>query len=627
MGRATTWSSAANTADTVFGDDGDDWIEGGDQNDLLQGDNGAPFQDDPNTPGHDVIDGDGGNDDYDAEGGDDIMIAGPGIERSEGMLGFDWVTHKTDPSRPTPTCRFTGLLPDTLDNNRDRFDLVEALSGWNLNDTLRGDDQVDADMVGHELTAEGIARIAEPQGTAACGDGRVQRRQHPHRRRRRRRDRGSRRQRHHQRRRLAQRAAAGAEPGHPADLTDTRLVDNMGAVQADVFAGRMDPGSISIVRTIETAPAGADVDTAVFSGPRADYDVTRTVDGLVVNHARGLATDGIDTVRNVEALRFSDQTVTVAAPAPTAVTATAGVASATVTWTLPVTPSVTGFVVRARTGPNATPTVVATVPVNPGTARSTTITGLAGVPHTFTVASVNQFGEGPQSAPSAAVTPVANVAPTVTARTPLAGAINVPVANNITATFSEPVVANGVNTASFAIRPTSAPASAPIAGTVAYNATTRIATLNPTANLAGGTNYTVTLTGGPTAIRDLQGTPLANTSWTFTTVASVPGAPVIGTAVAGTPGGAITATANWNPPASDGGSPITGYRVRAQRVVVFLGIQFPMGNPIVSAVQPATARSLQMTVTPIGSYRFTVEAINALGTGPVSANSNLVAGQ
>ena len=27
-----------------------------------------------------------------AEGGDDIMVAGPGIERNEGMLGFDWVS-------------------------------------------------------------------------------------------------------------------------------------------------------------------------------------------------------------------------------------------------------------------------------------------------------------------------------------------------------------------------------------------------------------------------------------------------------------------------------------------------------------------------------------------------------
>ena len=80
----------------VFGNEGDDWIEGGGQADLLQGGNGDPFQDDTIT-GDDVIIGDGGNDDYDSEGGDDIMVTGPGIERNEGMLGFDWVTHKGDP--------------------------------------------------------------------------------------------------------------------------------------------------------------------------------------------------------------------------------------------------------------------------------------------------------------------------------------------------------------------------------------------------------------------------------------------------------------------------------------------------------------------------------------------------
>ena len=36
---------------------------------------------------------------------------------------------------------FTGLLPPGVETNRDRFDLVEALSGWSSNDILRGDDR------------------------------------------------------------------------------------------------------------------------------------------------------------------------------------------------------------------------------------------------------------------------------------------------------------------------------------------------------------------------------------------------------------------------------------------------------------------------------------------------------
>ena len=60
-GEGNDFVFAGDAEDTVFGDGGDDWIEGGlGPFNLLQGDNGAPFQDDPNEPGHDVLDSDGG---------------------------------------------------------------------------------------------------------------------------------------------------------------------------------------------------------------------------------------------------------------------------------------------------------------------------------------------------------------------------------------------------------------------------------------------------------------------------------------------------------------------------------------------------------------------------------------
>jgi hypothetical protein len=52
---------------------------------------------------------------------------------------------------------------------------------------------------------------------------------------------------------------------------------------------------------------------------------------------------------------------------------------------------------------------------------------------------------------------------------------------------------------------------------VTYNATTRVLTINPTANLLSDTRYTVWLTGGAAAIRDLANVPLTSTSWTFLT--------------------------------------------------------------------------------------------------------------
>ena len=52
---------------------------------------------------------------------------------------------------------------------------------------------------------------------------------------------------------------------------------------------------------------------------------------------------------------------------------------------------------------------------------------------------------------------------------------------------------------------------------VTYDAATRTATLNPSANLAADTQYTARLTGGTSAVRDMANNPLANVTWTFTT--------------------------------------------------------------------------------------------------------------
>jgi hypothetical protein len=100
------------------------------------------------------------------------------------------------------------------------------------------------------------------------------------------------------------------------------------------------------------------------------------------------------------------------------------------------------------------------------------------------------------------------VAPTVTARTPGVSARSVSQTGNITATFSEAVT--GVSATTFTLRQgtTAVPAA------VTYNATTRVATLDPTASLTADRTYTATLTSG---IRDAAGNQLAATTWTFVT--------------------------------------------------------------------------------------------------------------
>ena len=104
--------------------------------------------------------------------------------------------------------------------------------------------------------------------------------------------------------------------------------------------------------------------------------------------------------------------------------------------------------------------------------------------------------------------------------------------------------------------------------------------------------------------------------------ATVPGAPVIGTASSGTAGGAITTTANWNAPTSNGGSTVTGYVVRALRI----SSTGTVLATTTSAVQPGSARQLTMTLQ-TGNYRFTVQAKNKAGSGPKSARSNPVVAQ
>jgi len=94
---------------------------------------------------------------------------------------------------------------------------------------------------------------------------------------------------------------------------------------------------------------------------------------------------------------------------------------------------------------------------------------------------------------------------------------------------------------------------------------------------------------------------------TFTTIAvtsTVPGAPTIGTAIAGNAQASVAFTA----PASDGGSAITGYTAT------------PGGLTGTGSASPITITGL----TNGTAYTFTVTATNANGTGPASSASNSV---
>ena len=128
--QATTSSSAAPHADGLMGNEGDDWIEGGEGFDGLSGENSELFFNSI-IDGHDILNGQGNDTDYDGENGDDIMVDGPGIQRNNGMDGFDWTIFKGDTS---PVDADLGIRPFETRPAlilRDRFDSVEGLSGWN----------------------------------------------------------------------------------------------------------------------------------------------------------------------------------------------------------------------------------------------------------------------------------------------------------------------------------------------------------------------------------------------------------------------------------------------------------------------------------------------------------------
>ena len=116
--------------------------------------------------------------------------------------------------------------------------------------------------------------------------------------------------------------------------------------------------------------------------------------------------------------------------------------------------------------------------------------------------------------------------PTVTGRTPGSGATNVSIATTVTATFSEAVDAATVNSNTFTLRN----AAGPVQGNVGYNASTRVATLTPSASLAPSTTYTATVQGGATdpRVKDPAGNALAASStWSFTTAAPDTTAPTV----------------------------------------------------------------------------------------------------
>jgi Ca2+-binding RTX toxin-like protein len=282
-----------------------------------------------------VLIGDG-NDDYDAESGNDIMFGTPGVNKSWGAWGFDWVTYANSTEIVNADLDINVFLPPNLAIDLlDRFMEVEGLSGWNGNDILKGRVLPDPlTETNHVLDANGIAMIAGlaplmrgatsfSGGDILLGGG------------------GS----------DIIEGRGGNDILHGDVYLDARIrllnsngtvefASTINAFQSRLVSGAIRPSQLSIVREIRQGSAGVDI--AVFSGAGADYTVLRNADGSITvtdnRTAVGglLANDGVDTLWGIEILRFADGDMT--APAPIgAATGTPVISDTTPTEGVPIT--------------------------------------------------------------------------------------------------------------------------------------------------------------------------------------------------------------------------------------------------------------------------------------------------
>jgi Ca2+-binding RTX toxin-like protein len=356
--------------DFLLGNEGDDWIEGGNGFDTTAGDNSELFFN-STILGHDVMFAGQNEHDFDAESGDDIMVQGESVMRNEGMWGYDWAIYKGNTESADADLKRPIFTTDQQDILRNRFDAVEGLSGYKQNDVLLGDDRATAfpatpdpeaepganlagaenTMVKHHLSQAGIDRITGlrellgnlVQNTATIGEA-------------------------------AREAEIAFDAGNillgggGSDLIEGRGGDDVidgdawlnvriristpsqGTYTADSLAGpvylesqlvngeiptgtapafggkalsdlllerAITPGQMEIVREIVNGGKTGDVDIAVYSDIRANYEFTQNADGSVtVEHVDvdptgtlGLVTsDGTDRLTNIEAIRFGDGT-------------------------------------------------------------------------------------------------------------------------------------------------------------------------------------------------------------------------------------------------------------------------------------------------------------------------------
>ncbi len=377
-------------------------------------------------------------------------------------------------------------------------------------------------------------------------------------------------------------------PGAPTDVSATA-----GDGQATVsWTPPEDDGHSDITEyTITTYEGSNPTGTTTASGSATSKTVAGLTNGTTYTFTV-YATNGVgDGPESDPSNAVTPEEATVPG-APTDVSATAGDASATVSWTPPADDggsAITEYTITTYEGSNPTGTTTAS-----GSATSKTVTGLTnGTTYTFTVYATNDAGDGPESDPSNAVTPLGPPgAPTGVSAS----------AGDASATVSWTAPADDGGSAITSYTITTYDGSTPVKTTSA-GASATSKTVN---GLTNGTTYTFTVY----ATNDVGDGPESSAT-SGVTPKTVPDAPTNVSAVAGEE----SAKVSWKAPADNGGSTITKYTVTAYKGSTSVGATTASGS----------ARSKTVTGLDAGAtYTFTVKATNGVGTGPASSHSQPV---
>src|SRR6185437_14019436 len=266
--------------------------------------------------------------------------------------------------------------------------------------------------------------------------------------------------------------------------------------------------------------------------------------------------------------------------APAHAVAAAGQGQATVTFDPPAAdPSglaITSYIVTARANIGGTVSAA-------GSQSPITVTGLTNdhVSYTFTVAAVNANGSGALSAASNSVTPTSTVPAAPTSVTAAAGD------GQASVSFTPPTDTGGLTIDRYDV--VSSPASAGASGTGSPIVVS---------GLTNGIHYTFTVAAHNSVGEGAASAPSNDVQPT--------GAPQPPSIVSATAGDQQVSVA-FDPPANDGGSPITSYTATSS----------PGGFTATGGASPLVVAGL----TDLTAYTFTVTATNALGTSLPSSAS------